>query len=624
MSYKALYRTYRPTDFTEVSGQSHITTTLQNALKNGKVAHAYLFSGPRGTGKTSIAKILAKAVNCELAPIENPCNTCATCVGIQNGMNSDVIEIDAASNNGVDEIREIRDKVKYLPGYGKYKVYIIDEVHMLSTGAFNALLKTLEEPPSHVIFILCTTEPHKIPLTIHSRCQRFDFKSISTDEIYEKLVEIVSKEDIHCEDEALRQIALFAEGGLRDALSLLDQALSYNPKEIKTEDILHLSGGISYHRQQELAIAIRQMDAAKALKVLDELIVSGKEVSKILQNLIQFYRNMLMYKSIGYTDDMSPLLQNETFEKLAKSHSTKRLFFYIDVLSKALSESKWSANPRLYLEIAFLKMTDDEPMSESKLLQELSRLEERIVELENRPTALISEVVTSVQPITKETTTPHQEIAPSVDESTQTEETQETTQEVTPEEGSLFDLAWMPIVEATKEVIVQDLENTYPISFIEDVLNNGDRNDKAYLQNSWQAIMKQNTKPPFQSLAQTVSTGTVVASSKDKIIITFSSAGVCNRLMRPQTKVQIQTMLANTFRREIEVMCLPDQIFQMISTEFATKWRNKETPPIRLSKIVSEDLRDVSREFDQEQAPQESKVVSEAIRLFGDVVNVKK
>ena len=246
MSYKALYRKYRPQSFADVSDQEHITRTLKNALKEGKVSHAYLFSGPRGVGKTSVAKIFAKAVNCTHNMSGEPCNECDICNGITDGSISDVVEIDAASNNGVDEIRDLRDKVKYLPSQCRYKVYIIDEVHMLTTAAFNALLKTLEEPPKHVIFILCTTEPQKVPATIQSRCQRFEFHLIGRDEIEARIREVSRYEYIQIDDEAVKTIAEVSEGGMRDALSLLDQAEAYSKEShITLDDVLQVSGKLS-------------------------------------------------------------------------------------------------------------------------------------------------------------------------------------------------------------------------------------------------------------------------------------------------------------------------------------------------------------------------------------------
>ena len=247
MAYVALYRAYRPQKFVDVVGQQHIIKTLQNAIKLNKVAHAYLFCGPRGTGKTTLAKIMAKALNCEHGPTIEPCDTCDICQGIQKGTVADVIEIDAASNNGADDIRALRDSVKYMPSVGKYKVYIIDEVHMLSNAAFNALLKTLEEPPKHVIFILATTEPYKLPATILSRCQRFDFQSLSIEEILKRLKIVAQQEGIKMSEEAFTQIASSAEGGMRDALSLFDQTISFSVhEEITLEDVLAVSGNVSY------------------------------------------------------------------------------------------------------------------------------------------------------------------------------------------------------------------------------------------------------------------------------------------------------------------------------------------------------------------------------------------
>lgn len=258
MSYQALYRVFRPQLFEDVVGQEHITKTLQNALLQKKFSHAYLFSGPRGTGKTSAAKLFAKAVNCEHAPVSEPCNECSACKGITNGSISDVIEIDAASNNGVDEIRDIRDKVKFAPSAVTYKVYIIDEVHMLSIGAFNALLKTLEEPPEHCIFILATTEPHKIPLTIISRCQRFDFKRITSQAIVGRMGKIVEAEQFKVQDGALDIIASAADGGMRDALSLLDQAVSFSGDELTVDDALLITGAVSQHYIGKLASTLHE------------------------------------------------------------------------------------------------------------------------------------------------------------------------------------------------------------------------------------------------------------------------------------------------------------------------------------------------------------------------------
>ena len=275
MNYQALYRVWRPQQFIDVVGQEHVTKTLQNALLQQKISHAYLFSGPRGTGKTSAAKILAKAVNCERAPISEPCNECDACRGITDGTIPDVIEIDAASNNGVEEIRDIRDKVKFAPSSVPYKVYIIDEVHMLSIGAFNALLKTLEEPPKHVIFILATTEPHKIPLTIISRCQRFDFRRITSQAIVNRMRLIMDESAISCEEKALQMIARAADGGMRDALSLLDQAISYSNEIVTVEDALTVTGAVSQNFLNTLSRAILDRDTVKGLQSLDELLLAG-------------------------------------------------------------------------------------------------------------------------------------------------------------------------------------------------------------------------------------------------------------------------------------------------------------------------------------------------------------
>ena len=492
MSYKALYRIYRPQDFNEVAGQTHITTTLKNALVNDKVSHAYLFCGPRGTGKTSIAKIFAKAVNCVNSPTDNPCNQCENCKGIQDGSISDIIEIDAASNNGVDEIREIRDKVKYLPGYVKYKVYIIDEVHMLSTGAFNALLKTLEEPPQHVIFILCTTEPQKIPQTIHSRCQRFDFKSITTKDIIGKLKEIIKLENIDIEENAIHQIALYAEGGLRDAISLLDQVRSYSPNNITENDVNQISGAVSSSMQIELADVLIQGNSTKAIEILNDLITEGKEVSKITFNLIEFFRDILMFKNLRDLDENNILYKNPGFKEISAKISNRRTFYIIDILNKVYNDIKWSTNPKIYLELGFIKITDEEDGSDSRFMSIIDDLERRIVDLENREPEIIRTY------------------------SEQKEDKIDYKEESTTEETDDYDLLSDIEIEASKEevneivdeieeiesMLCDDLNQTYSIEFVEEVLNNGNREDKNALIDKWDRLRRAATNEEEKHFAQ--------------------------------------------------------------------------------------------------------------------------
>ena len=357
MTYQAFYRVYRPQSFREMSGQAHVKRTLQNALLANKTTHAYLFSGPRGTGKTSTAKIFAKALNCEHAPAKEPCNECATCISITDGSHPDVIEFDAASNSRVEEIRDIIEKVRFAPASSRYKVYIIDEVHMLSTSAFNALLKTLEEPPPHAVFILATTEPHKLPATIISRCQRFDFKRLSTNDIIERMKVVLEDIELPYEEQGLKVIAQSAAGGMRDALSLLDQVVSFSGEKLKLEDTLLVTGSISQDVFYDLAEALKAKDVAQMLALLEQLIADGKDPLRLSEDLITFFRDLLLLQT---SDDLAELLElvspEERVLSLAHEFAPNMLYGYIDILAKTQQEMRFSHHTKIYLETALLKM----------------------------------------------------------------------------------------------------------------------------------------------------------------------------------------------------------------------------------------------------------------------------
>lgn len=382
MSYMALYRKWRPDTFEEVKGQDHVVTTLKNQIINNRIGHAFLFCGTRGTGKTSIAKLFAKAVNCEHPINGSPCNECAACRAIADGSSMNVIEIDAASNNGVDNIRQIREEVQYSPSEGKYKVYIIDEVHMLTQGAFNALLKTLEEPPAYVIFILATTESHKIPITISSRCQKYEFRRISVETISDRLMELLGREQIEAEKKAVDYIAKAADGSMRDALSILDQCIAFNiGKELTYENVLDTIGAVDIDVFARLLECVIKLDVVGAIDLVDEVVWQGRELSRFVSEFTWFLRNVLLVKVSPEADqklDMSA--ENlERLRQLAAQIDTDALIRYINIFSDTSANIKYAVQKRIVLELAVIKLCKPEMETDySALLDRVRVLEQKL------------------------------------------------------------------------------------------------------------------------------------------------------------------------------------------------------------------------------------------------------
>lgn len=384
MSYTALYRKFRPAEFEDVKGQDHIITTLKNQVKANRIGHAYLFCGTRGTGKTTVAKIFAKVVNCEHPIDGSPCGECEMCKAIAANTSMNVIEIDAASNNGVDNIREIREEVSYRPTEGRYKVYIIDEVHMLSIGAFNALLKTLEEPPEYVIFILATTEVHKIPITILSRCQRYDFKRITIDTIADRMMELMKKEQVEVETKAIRYIAKAADGSMRDALSLLDQCIAfYLGQKLTYDHVLEVLGAVDTEVFSRLLRTILSQDVTKALRIVEELVMQGRELSQLSADFTWYLRNLLLVKS---SDNMEDVLEVSTenlvqLKEEAQMIEAEVLLRYIRIFSELTNQLKYASQKRVLLEVTLIKLCRPQmETSKDSILDRIRALEKQVEE----------------------------------------------------------------------------------------------------------------------------------------------------------------------------------------------------------------------------------------------------
>ena len=568
MAYVALYRAYRPQKFSEVVGQEHVIKTLQNAIKLNKVAHAYLFCGPRGTGKTTLAKIMAKAMNCENGPTTEPCCECEICKGITKGIVSDVIEIDAASNNSADDIRSLRETVKFLPSQGRYKIYIIDEVHMLSAAAFNALLKTLEEPPSHVIFILATTEPYKLPNTILSRCQRFDFSSISLDDILKRLKIVAEEENIKISNEALHQIALSAEGGMRDALSLFDQAISYSVNdEITLDDVLDISGNISYISMIDLLNYAKKADGPSAIKLVDDIIKNGKEVPRIINDLILFLRDMLLYKNNAILDEKL-MYNNQEFQNLANMTKASVIYSWINILNDALNQMRFSTQKRAYLELAILKMSDAKENDNASLSERLLSLEHEFDKLMsvNKPSRINSgfqpEFSSNEDLIRLRNETKAEPIINNIPKP----EVIKPVENNIPKETS-FDIP--ETTEAPKlEVVVPDDEIN--VDDIYDVLKDASKDAKEVLSKAFNEM-----KIRYSDLytIQMLTRGNIVAASNNSFIIELADSAFCNRIMNYENFVKIIEIL-NEYNLDIkDYICIPKEIWSKIKVDYMNKYK---------------------------------------------------
>ena len=597
MAYVALYRAYRPQKFSEVVGQEHIIKTLQNAIKLNKVAHAYLFCGPRGTGKTTLAKIMAKSMNCVNGPTCEPCCECDICKGIQKGTISDVIEIDAASNNGADDIRALRETVKFLPAEGRYKIYIIDEVHMLSTSAFNALLKTLEEPPKHVIFILATTEPYKIPNTILSRCQRFDFQAISVTDILRRLKIVADEENVKITDEALSQIAASAEGGMRDALSLFDQCISYSVNDvIGIDDVLAVSGNVNYLNIIELLSACRSENETDAVMILNNIIKEGKEVPRIVNDTILFLRDVLLFKNNAVLEDKL-MYKNEKFISLSNNISKAIIYQWIDILNDTLNQMRFSTQKRAYLELAILKMNDIKLNNEADLVDRIESLEKTVNFLsnqiqsgnDNRNNRPIQTRSSSFQaPIDLEQVRRQVLEAKNVVNEPQKEPqiekpiVNEIKIEKT-EQNVIEDTKPIGVSQPQQNVVAEntDFPDEINIKDVEKIINNASRSKREALMSVWHTISEQSNVFAVQILVR----GKIVAVSDDAFIVELQDLSFCNRVMSYENYLKIIEVFNDAGVSIKDYICIPSKVWSEIIKDYKAKYNKIDNPKPELSNI---------------------------------------
>ena len=582
MAYQALYRTWRPQRFEDVVGQEMITKTLRNAVMTNQTSHAYLFTGPRGTGKTSTAKIFAKAINCHHQENGEPCNECEICKAITNGSLNDVLEIDAASNNGVEEIRDIRDKVKYAPTQADYKVYIIDEVHMLSTGAFNALLKTLEEPPANVVFILATTEPHKIPATIISRTQRFDFKRITSATILKRMEYILNQKDIQYEDAALKVIAKAAEGGMRDALSILDQVISFGENNVTLENALLVTGSVTKTDLLNYLQAVVDQKTPEALEMIHKLVQDGKDASRIVEDLVEYCRDLLLYQqSPAMLEETELGMLDEDFKKFAQEIEPETVYQMINILNEQQENMRYTSHPTVYLEVLTVKLSQlkNQPQVSQANAQpaisadqaQIDRLMNRIQQLQDQINSLQQTQPQAARPVRRQ-------------------------------------------VVSTNQTKVKEVKVNY--EKVNEVLGNATRADLNRFQQVWGDLVNMLTVP--QRAIMSVSRP--VAASSEGVVIGFEYPYLCQKAIDDR---ELQDALTNGLSRlvdqDLSLLFLPNEQWLKIRKDYLAK-RKVEKTNAQPTAPAGNNAAD-----SQDEEPAQPPIVAEAQKLFGkEAVQVKE